>query len=188
MMTVLADLTGKERRRALAKGLGIAILTTIVLIAAYFLLPLDDFDTLPRWVVPVFAPVLLVGVTVWQIQAIPRARMPGIRAIQALAIIAPLYILLFAAGYFVMSQADPSNFSVDGLTRVDTLYFTVTIFSTVGFGDITAASQLTRIVVTVQMILNLVILGAGVRLLTGAVKKGREAHAADSATGDEQRG
>jgi hypothetical protein len=38
------------------------------------------------------------------------------------------------------------------LTHTDGLYFTVTVFSTVGFGDITAKSQAARLVVTGQMI------------------------------------
>ena len=33
----------------------------------------------------------------------------------------------------------------------------------------------------IQMILNLIVLGAGVRLLTAAVKRGREAKTADAA-------
>jgi hypothetical protein len=43
------------------------------------------------------------------------------------------------------------------LTRTDALYFTVTVFPTVGFGDITARSETARIVVTGQMIADLVI-------------------------------
>jgi uncharacterized membrane protein YtjA (UPF0391 family) len=78
--------------------------------------------------------------------------------------------------YFLMALDSPGTFTADPLTRVDTLYLTVTIFSTVGFGDISAASQPARILVTIQMILNLIVLGAGVRLLTGAVKRGRDAH------------
>jgi hypothetical protein len=36
------------------------------------------------------------------------------------------------------------------LTRTDALYFTVTVFSTVGFGDITAKTETARLVVTGQ--------------------------------------
>ena len=41
-----------------------------------------------------------------------------------------------------------------------------------GFGDITPTSQLTRIVVSAQMLLDLVVIGAVVRLLLNAVKTG----------------
>jgi uncharacterized membrane protein YtjA (UPF0391 family) len=88
--------------------------------------------------------------------------------------------------YFLMALDSPETFTAEPLTRVDALYLTVTVFSTVGFGDISAASQPARILVTIQMILNLIVLGAGVRLLTGAVKRGRESNAADTALGPEE--
>ena len=38
------------------------------------------------------------------------------------------------------------------LTRADALYFAVTVFSTVGFGDITPESEAARVVLIVQML------------------------------------
>ena len=38
-----------------------------------------------------------------------------------------------------MARAYRASFTVEGLTRIDTLYFTTTVFSTVGFGDISPA-------------------------------------------------
>ena len=61
------------------------------------------------------------------------------------------------------------------MTRTDSLYFTVTVFATVGFGDIFPASQIARLVVTTQMVLNLIVLGLGVRLITGAAQQARKA-------------
>ena len=57
--------------------------------------------------------------------------------------------------------------------RTDSLYFTVTVFATVGFGDITATSQVARIVVIAQMILDLLVLGLVVKVFVGAVEIGR---------------
>lgn len=121
----------------------------------------------------------LLGVSVWQLRAITRAAHPGVRAIGALAITAPLFLLLFAASYFLMAQADPANFSTHTLTRTDALYFTITIFATVGFGDISATSQSARLLVSAQMILDLLVLGLGIRVLTGAVQRGRQRQAPD---------
>ena len=59
------------------------------------------------------------------------------------------------------------------LTRTDSLYFTVTIFATVGFGDITATSQVARVVVIAQMLLDLLVLGLVVKVFVGAVEIGR---------------
>jgi voltage-gated potassium channel len=52
------------------------------------------------------------------------------------------------------------------------LYLAVTVFSTVGFDDITPRGDLARIVVSIQMLLDLVVIGAVVRLLTTAAKSG----------------
>jgi hypothetical protein len=46
------------------------------------------------------------------------------------------------------------------------------VFSTVGFGDITPESNGARIVISTQMLLDLVVIGAVVRLLVSAAKSG----------------
>jgi voltage-gated potassium channel Kch len=66
------------------------------------------------------------------------------------------------------------NFTVETLTRTDSLYFTVTIFATVGFGDISPASEAARILVMAQMILDLIVLGLGIRIFVGAIEVGRQ--------------
>jgi hypothetical protein len=52
----------------------------------------------------------------------------------------------------------------------------------VGFGDITAKSEIARVVVIVQMLADLAVLGAGARVLLGAVHRGRQQ---SSDTGDD---
>ena len=120
--------------------------------------------------------VVLAAVSAYQVRAIMRAPYPAVRAVEGLASTAPLFLLLFAATYFLMAQADASNFNVHALTRTDALYFTVTVFSTVGFGDITATSQAARLMVTVQMILDLLVLGLGIHVFIGAVQLARQQH------------
>ncbi len=75
-----------------------------------------------------------------------------------------------------MARDGSANFNTHPLTRTDSLYFTVTTFATVGFGDITATSQTARLMVTVQMILDLLALGLGIRVFVGAVQFARRAH------------
>jgi len=161
------------RRRLIAVGLLSALASTVVLVVLYFLVPFHLIAAVPLWLTLVVALLLLAGVTSWQLRAITRSSYPAIRATRALAVTAPLYLLLFAAAYFVMSDKDPDSFSTEGLTRFDTLYFTVTVFATVGFGDITPTSQAARLLVMVQMILNLLVLGAGIQVFLGAVQRGR---------------
>ena len=80
--------------------------------------------------------------------------------------------LTFAALYLSLSQASTTHFS-EPLNHTGAIYLAITVFSTVGFGDITPESDLARIVLSIQMLLDLVVIGAVVRLLTTAAKTGR---------------
>ncbi len=161
-------------RRPVALGVLRSIASAIVLVALYYLLPLDRLASVPLAVILVVALLLLAAVAAWQLRLILRARYPGVRAAEALATTVPLFLLLFAAAYFAMGRASPASFS-QHLTRTDALYFTVTTFSTVGYGDITGVSQTARLLVTVQIILGLLVLGLGIKLFVGAVRVARQA-------------
>ena len=158
----------------MAVGLLRSLAITVVLITGYYLLPLERLSSVPMWLTLTVGLLALAAVATLQVRAVIRARHPGLKAVEALAATAPLFLLLFAAAYVLMAADDPSNFNVETLTRTDSLYFTVTIFATVGFGDITAASQAARILVMAQMILDLIVLGLGIRILVGAVEVGRQ--------------
>jgi voltage-gated potassium channel len=54
------------------------------------------------------------------------------------------------------------------------------VFATVGFGDITAKTEAARLVVTGQMITDLVIIGLGIRNIVGAVEGGRQRRPAEA--------
>ncbi len=72
-----------------------------------------------------------------------------------------------------MERNSAASFT-EPMTRTDALYFTVTVFTTVGFGDISPKSETARVVLMVQMFADLALLGTGVRVLFGAVQRGRE--------------
>ena len=162
-----------ERRRLVALGLLRSSATVIVLIAAYYLLPLDRLSGVSLAVSLAVGLAALTGIAAYQVRAIIRHRHSAVRAIEALAITVPSFLLLFAATYFLMAQANSDNFNVHALTRTDALYFTITVFATVGFGDISATSQVARIAVMAQMILDLLVLGLVVKVFVGAVETGR---------------
>jgi len=147
--------------------------TVVVLLVLYYVLPLDLLTEVPLPVILTVALTALAVVTGLQVRSIVQATYPALRAVEALAVTAPLFLLLFAAVYEVMSAHDPGAFGEPALSRTDALYFTVTVFATVGFGDITARSEPARVLVTVQMMLDLVVLGLGIRLFVGAVERGR---------------
>ena len=165
-------LTARRRRWLIVRGLLRALATTVVLVALYYVLPLDRLSDVNVFVGLVVGVALLAGMIVWQVRAIERSSYPGIRAVQSLASTTPFFLLLFASIYLILSLGDPGMFT-EPLTRTDALYFTVTIFATVGFGDISAKVQTARLVVTAQMLLDLVVLGLGIQVILGAVRRGK---------------
>ena len=175
------DLPPAKRRRPIVWAVVRSLLNAAVLVVLYYVLPLDrpwDSDTAVRLLIGL---LVFAGVTVWGIRSIAGSHYPGVRAAETLGLVLPLFLVLFASTYFLMERASAASFS-QPLTRTDALYFTVTVFSTVGFGDITAKSETARVVLIVQMLADLALLGAGVRVLLGAVQHGREQR---SDTGDD---
>jgi voltage-gated potassium channel len=101
----------------------------------------------------------------------------ALRAIEAIASSLPLFLLLFAATYSLLSSSDPTAFT-EPLSRVDSLYFTITVFAAVGFGDITPVGDLPRALVTGQMVGDLILIGLVLRAFLTAVDLGRRRAAA----------
>jgi voltage-gated potassium channel len=146
-------------------------LTLSLLSVAYFEIPTGTSDGEPdAWwfVVQLLVFGAVAGV---QLPAIVRSDYPVARAVEALALTVPLFLLLFARIYLESSLYDPDAFS-EPLDKTAALYLTVTIFTTVGFGDIVARTNAARLLVTGQMLLNLIVLGVGVRLLVSAARRG----------------
>jgi len=160
-----------KRRRLVLRASLQALATTTVLVVLYYALPLDERSDV--WTVTqlIFGLVVVTGIVAWQVRAIIGSEFPRVRAIQALFVAVPFYVLTFAASYFLIAGSAGTNFA-EPLSRSDALYFTVTVLSTVGFGDITPTSEIARLVVTVQMIANLILIGVGLRTLLGAAQLG----------------
>jgi len=170
------DLPARQRRRIVVGAILRTIATIALVVAIYFLVPMDramNAATVTELVLEVLA---LFGIVAWQIRRIIRSEHPGVRAVEALAFTVPLYILLFATAYFLMDHAQATTFA-QPLSRIDSMYFSATVFTTVGFGDITAKGEAARVVVTFQMMLDLVIVGLVVRLVVNAIRIGRQRRA-----------
>ncbi len=179
-MMSLQDLAPAERRRLIAVGLLRALIATTLLVVAYYLLPFSDVSKARSVVLLVVGMLAVILIVIWEIRAILKAAHPGVKAVEALAITAPLFLMLFASAYYLTEQATPGSFS-QSLSRTDALYFTVTTFSTVGYGDITAKSEGARVLVIFQMLADLILLGFGLKVIFGAVQMGRQRQTSGSA-------
>lgn len=154
-----------------------ALLVTTGIVVLYYLIPLRttiDLGTLIRLLLGLAALAVLIA---WQLRAIVRSPHPALRAVETIAVAIPVFLLMFAATYSLMSQSQPTTFT-QPLSRTDALYFAVTVFATVGFGDIAAVSTAARVVVTLQMIADLVLLGLVLRAILDAVERGKARQAA----------
>ena len=147
-----------------------AILTTVVLLVVYYQAPLDrSVDLrLALWLVGGLV-ILSVGVT-WQARAIAASETPRLQAVETAAVALPALIVLYASVYTVMSHDQSDSFN-QVLGRTDALYFTMTVFATVGFGDIAPTVESTRIVTMTQMVVGILAVGLAAKLLIGAVQE-----------------
>jgi hypothetical protein len=163
------DLSRSARRRLLAASLLRSTAAVAVLLVVYFLAPLDrpvDLVTGIEFGLGLLAFALIL---VWQVRVILQSDVPRLQAVQTVAVGLPMLLVGFAAGYVVIASNAPDSFT-EPLSRVDALYFTVTVFATVGFGDIAPRNEVARVVTTVQMLTGLVVVGLIAKVLLGAVR------------------
>lgn len=143
--------------------------TWVATIGAYFLLPLDrDVESV---IVQLSLGVLFfVALAAWQVIRITRSDLPQLRAIEALGVLGAFFLVLFAGAYLALDNARPASFT-EPLDHTASLYFTITVLATVGFGDISAVTPVARWVVSAQMILDLVLLAGVARVVVGAAQR-----------------
>jgi len=117
---------------------------------------------------------LILGLVVFavvlarQIAQIMSSPYPRLRAAVAIMVSLPLFLLVCSTAYYLIGHASSGAFN-ESLSRTDALYYTVTVFATVGFGDIVPTQPLTRVLVMLQMLGDLVLVGLIGRVVVGAV-------------------
>ena len=111
-----------QRRRLVFRAVLRGVLSTTALVVVYYVLPLNQpwsGDAAVRILIGLAA---FAGIAVWQVRSIAGSRYPNMKAFEALGLILPFYLLVFASTYFVMQRASAANFT-QPLTRTDALYF-----------------------------------------------------------------
>ncbi len=173
--------TSRRHLWLIIKALARTIFSVTALMMLYFLLPFDqELDKgAAAWIGGGL--IGFVGLIAWQLRAVLQADFPGLRAAETFAIAVPVFLLCFSTGYYLMDQSTAGSFT-EALSRVDSLYFTVTVFATVGFGDITPVTTTARVATIVQMISGLLVISLLARVLVGAVQRANTARAAQAST------
>jgi hypothetical protein len=165
----LADLDPGARRRALVQTGATIVGALALLLAALYLLPFNHFSS-GRSIVRLGAVIALVAaVFIVEVRRITQAELPELRAVEALGIVIGVFLVGFSIIYLSMSRNNMQTFT-QPLDPTRALYFTISVFSTVGFGDITPRTDPARLVVAAQMLLDLAIIGIVVRMIFTAAK------------------
>jgi len=156
--------------RSMARLGGGSVAATIV----YFVAPLDhELGVVLAAGILVALLVALVPLTLRHALRIEVSLNPLRDAVEALISLLALLIFGFSTVHYTIANNYDAQYQ--GLdTKIDGLYFTMTVISTVGFGDITAVGQAARVVVTVQMLFDLLFLGLAIRMIGQVVSQRRD--------------
>lgn len=175
--------------RQIAAAVIRSLLSATSMVVVYYLAPLNRSIT--AWLVVwlIISTIALAGALAWQLRSIMRSDAPRLRAVETVAIGLPFLLVFYASLYALLSFNQPASFR-QNLGRTDALYFTMTVFSTVGFGDIAPVTEAARIVTMTQMVAGLIAVGVVARLVVGAVKRADERISTEIRNGaaDSQRG
>jgi hypothetical protein len=158
---------GRDTTRRVEPGPGLVRLGLVS--AATFVATLVVFYALPigrgsgtwfplRIILFVLALAAVAAIFGWQVRL---ARDTSARRGLVQWLLAAIWVTvaLFATAYYALAVNAPGEL-VGISTKTDSLYFTASVLTTVGFGDIHALGRLARVLVTVQMGFDVVFVGA----------------------------
>ena len=151
--------------------IGRSIIVVLGCLAIYIVCPVPGKDAPPvlSWLL-FAAGVIAIGYAV--VALVRKRRMsPEDSGVRLEALVALVYALVVFFALTYLSLATREDEFVDLENRVDALYFTVSTVATVGFGDVHAVGSAARIAVTVQMAMDLLVLGIAARLVGPALAR-----------------
>ena len=140
------------------------------LVTAFYLIPWEGSSEGRIGARIVIVIISLVVVTTLSIQYVVRSQYPVLTLFQALAAVVGFALVAFASVYLMMSLDHERAFS-EPLSRTDALYFSLTTATTIGYGDISAQTEAARVVVMIQMVINVVVIGVATRALLHTARK-----------------
>jgi voltage-gated potassium channel len=160
-----------DPRAQLRATIGTVLLVAVATVV-YFLLPVPRLGE-GSWAVLFFAGAFVLGALI--LASVRKLQSAGEDAgIRGLVLLLTLTVLFFSWTDASVAKL-PGQFA-DLHNRTDALYFNVSTLATVGFGDVHPLAQLARGAVTLQIVFNLVFLGAAVSVITGFFRRRTQAH------------
>lgn len=143
----------------------------VAVVTFYFLMPVSAGDapvgTVLGLLMGVLSLIAVAGVVFNELRQADQHLRP-VHLLLAFEVV----LVVFSSAYYLLAVQFPGEFS--GLhTRLDALYFSMTTMSTVGYGDITASGQIGRLLVTVQLVFNLVFVAALVTVVQDQIRRGQ---------------
>jgi len=166
--------------------------TVVAVTVLYYVLPLPGRMRGVSWAVLFCCGTAVLGVGIWFV--IRRVLREGPeQRVTTLVTLLCVTVLFFSYVDAVVAEI-PGQFA-DLHTRTDSLYFSVATLATVGFGDVHPTGQLARAAVTVQIIFNLVFLGAAAAVIVGfwraratsSLRARRDGHSGEQESGSSGR-
>lgn len=152
------------------------------MLVAYYAVPISERGG--ELVVGLVVAIVAVVLVAWAILGQYRRQLQGeeVASLQSLALLAVLAVSLFSLGFLLLQDASPEEF-VGLVTKTDALYFSLSSISTVGYGDVHAAGQTARVLVSVQLVFNLIFLAALGSIFTGRLRERAATGRADRTQG-----
>jgi len=136
-------------------------LCAVGLLVVYYAVPVRSEASLGRLVLSLS--LTLVGVALLGGSIVAQLRRHMRRSqdesVPTLLMLLGLVAVVFALGYYVLNEHSPGQLTGVS-TRTDALYFTVATLTTVGYGDVHAEGQVARGLVTLQLLFDVVFVGA----------------------------
>ena len=161
----LAELSRSELRREVKKSVLLMVAMTVGTIAIYFTIPFEGLHSSSQAVMRLITGLIGFGVVIFfLIRRILKSDIPQLRAAETVVITFIIFLCAYASIYLGISQVDSNTFNTQ-LTHMSALYFTVVTFGTVGYGDISANTDLARMLVAVQILIDWAYIGVIVRLV-----------------------
>jgi voltage-gated potassium channel len=158
------ELTKSEERHAVLLALLRGLFSVALVGGIYFSLPWSSSSFKAAAAMRlVIGGLLFVWVIRGQVRRIARSSLPELVAVESVVLAAAIFLCVYASCYLSLSSVHPDSLS-EHLDHTGALYFAVTTFGTVGYGDITAKSDGARLLVSSHVLFDLTFLAVGIRL------------------------